>query len=170
MSNDLAPSRAKYRPPIARITLVLLLIAAATIGIRRLTADPPRFEVSATRSPDGTVYAVLTAVPKDAGGSHSYIVSLRRSPTGDPTKYSGREVAYLSGVPWRGIAPNVALVWPNATELEIRYTEAIRVDVYWPVFTWAYTSSRRSSILSTPGNAAPIFIKAVRMEVAKTPP
>jgi hypothetical protein len=92
--------------------------------------------ISATRSPDGSVYAILVDVPRDAHGAHSARVCLRRSLPRPYAQSVCADIAYISGVPASDNELGIHLQWTGSTELEIRYRDATSAYLYRPTFYW----------------------------------
>jgi hypothetical protein len=121
--------------------------AAVVVGILglRLLIDRVTVqgkEVSAIRSPDGSVYAVLLDVPQDAHGAHSARVCLRRSLPRPYAHSVCTDIAYISGVPAGDNQLGIQLHWTSSTELEIGYRDATSAYLYRPTYVWPNAGRR----------------------------
>jgi hypothetical protein len=119
---------------------VVVGIVGLRLLIDRVTVQGK--EISAIRSPDGSVYAVLLDVPQDAHGAHSARVCLRRSLSRPYAQSACTDIAYISGVPAGYNQLGLQLHWTSSTELEIAYRDATRAYLYRPTFVWPNVGRR----------------------------
>ena len=120
--------------------VVVVGIVALRLLIDRVTIQGK--EISATRSPDGSAYAVLLDVPQYAHGAHSARVCLRRSPPRPYAQPVCTDIAYISGVPASDSQLGILLRWTSSAELEIRYRDATNAYLYRPTFVWPSVGRR----------------------------
>lgn len=152
---DESESRARApgaQDPVARSSAspIAWLIAVAVVALALalfayLPRSPATREVARQHSPNGRVDAVLMEVSQEAEGTRSYKVCLQAAnPSQSQPGYCGQELAYLAGVRV-STSPPVGLIWTAPADLEIRYTNAARVQLYRPVVASGYGA--RSAIV-----------------------
>jgi hypothetical protein len=156
----------KSRPLWPIIMVVVIGIIAFGVVVAELSVKST--EISAARSPDGSGYALLLDVPRDAHRNHSARICLIRSATRPYNPTTCTSIAYLSAVPANVRHLGIRLVWRSSTELEIRYQEAGAAYLYYPTYTWSSTRVRTGRTYLQ--SLTPIHISLVRTGRFNSPP
>jgi hypothetical protein len=144
--------------PSRRVCTVALVVVGTIVAIAIFVPSTSFRLAGRVTSPDGSTEATLIAM--EARGAQGYKVCFRR-PSARPLNMKRcTEVAYVRSLTPNGASEPVSLVWASPSQLEIRYTPAVSVHIYSPVFAWG--AIRELGASAGYGNRLPeILVRAV---------
>jgi hypothetical protein len=144
--------------PSRRVCTVALVVVGTIVAIAIFVPSTSFQLAGRVTSPDGSTEATLIAM--EAKEARGYKVCFRR-PSARPLNMKRcTEVAYVRVLAANGESEPVTLIWRSPSQLEIRYTPAVAVHVYTPVFAWG--ALRELGASAGYGNRLPeIFVRAV---------